>query len=314
MNIQLLVITLFTLVLSACGGSGSSPSTQTGVFLDDAVEGLRYETATQNGMTDANGTFKYQSGETIRFYVGDILIGEASASDVMTPVNLVPGAVDEQDQTVTNIARFLQTLDDDGDPSNGIKISSSVFDAASGQTLDFSVDDATFTTNAQALINTLMPASPPTLVSSVDAQTTLGATLSDILSNGSGGGTGGGSGGTIMLSGPDASAIGVQQTIINTSTLNSPSTSEVVISFVMTPSGDLNMTLKGGALSSLSFVAGAGATVYSYLLDCDITPTECAKVTVNEAAMIVSFNAVSLPPLTGGATANITITGTNLTW
>lgn len=309
MKIQLLATTLFTLVLSACGGSSSSPSTQTGVFLDDAVEGLRYETATQNGMTDANGTFKYQSGETIRFYVGDILIGEASASDVMTPVNLVPNAVDETNQTVTNIARFLQTLDDDGDPTNGIKISSSVFAAASGQTLDFSVDDATFTIDAQALINILMPASPPTLVSAIDAQTTLGATLSDILSNGSGGGAGGGAVGSISLSGADAAAIGNPLGVIYTT--DTSSGAETVISFV-TASGSLSINLTSGILTAINLGAVNGPDTYGYLLICDSNP-ECTKVNVNEAARTVSFNNVSLPPLAGAATSNISVTA-NLSW
>ncbi len=321
MKIQLLVTTLFTLVLSACGGSSSSPSTQTGVFLDDAVEGLRYETATQNGMTDANGTFKYQSGETIRFYVGDILIGEASASDVMTPVNLVPNAVDETNQTVTNIARFLQTLDDDGDPTNGIKISSSVFAAASGQTLDFNVDDATFTTNAQALIDTLMPASPPTLVSSVDAQTTLGATLSDILSNGSGGGTGGGSGsgtgsntGILNLAGPDTSALGTSLNILDA--VASDNGVDLGISLQL-DNGSVIAYIGGATLSSIymTYLDSTSSSTYNYVLSCADTPTECNNVSIDESTKTISFNSVTLSPVPGSAgTADISLTLSTLNW
>ncbi len=319
MKIQLFAATLFTLVLSACGGSSSSPSTQTGVFLDDAVEGLRYETATQNGMTDANGTFQYLSGETIRFYIGDILIVEASASDIMTPVSLVPGAVDEMDQTVTNIARFLQTLDDDGDPSNGIKISNSVFTAASGQTLDFSVDDATFTTNAQALIDTLMPANPPMLVSSADAQATLLATLIDILSNGSGGGTGGGSGtgsntGILNLAGPDASALGTSLNILDA--VASDNNVDLGITLQL-DNGSIIAYIGGATLSSIymTYLDSSSSSTYNYVLSCVDTPAECDKASIDESAKTISFNNVTLSPVPGSAgTADISLTLPTLNW
>ncbi len=319
MKIQLLATTLFTLILSACGGSSSSPSTQTGVFLDDAVEGLRYETTTQNGMTDANGTFKYQSGETIRFYVGDILIGEASASDVMTPVNLVPNAVDETNPTVTNIARFLQTLDEDGNPSNGIRISSSAFANAAGQSLDFNVDEATFTTNAQALINILMPASPPTLVSSVDAQTTLQATLIDILSNGSGGGTGNGAGsgsntGILNLAGPDTSALGTSLNILDA--MASDNGVDLGVSLQL-DNGSVIAYISGATLSSIymTYLDSASSSTYNYVLSCADTPTECNNVSIDESTKTISFNSVTLSPIPGSAgTADISLTLSTLNW
>lgn len=110
-----------------------------GVFVDSRVVGLQYQTETEIGITGPNGEFNYRSGETITFFIGDIVLGEAEAEPIMTPVDLVEGATDQMDDEVTNIARLLQTLDDDGDPDNGILITQAVREVAVGITLDFNV-------------------------------------------------------------------------------------------------------------------------------------------------------------------------------
>ncbi len=61
------------LLLSACGGGGGGSdeeSVLTGEFIDSAVSGIRYETATRSGSTNGDGQFEYLSGETVRFYIG----------------------------------------------------------------------------------------------------------------------------------------------------------------------------------------------------------------------------------------------------
>ena len=67
-----------------------------------------------SGITDGAGTFMYHEGESITFLVGDIMLGSAPGNFIMTPIDLVPGAVDETHPTVTNICRLLQSLDQDG--------------------------------------------------------------------------------------------------------------------------------------------------------------------------------------------------------
>ena len=122
--------------LSSCGGGGDGgpgPALEgEGRFLDSPVEGLEYSSGDISGVTDSWGTFAYDAGEgTVRFFIGDIVLGEGAAHATMTPVSLVAGAEDETDPTVTNIARFLLTLDDDADPANGILIIPAVGDSAS---------------------------------------------------------------------------------------------------------------------------------------------------------------------------------------
>jgi hypothetical protein len=116
--------------LSACGGGGDgdggggsdNPDPLTGQSLDSAVEGLTYETATQSGATDSQGNFQYLAGETISFYVGNVLVGQTTAQGIVTPLDLVAGATDETNTQVTNIIRYLQSRDSNNDPNDNINI------------------------------------------------------------------------------------------------------------------------------------------------------------------------------------------------
>ncbi len=137
------------LLLSACGSRGDDagkPTLQKGIFLDSAVEGLHYQSGEHSGTTDANGTFFFEAGQSLRFSLGGIVLGEAVAQAVMTPVELVQGAEDETHPTVVNISRFLQSLDDDDDLSNGIRISQEIRSLAEGQTFNFEIAEADFET------------------------------------------------------------------------------------------------------------------------------------------------------------------------
>jgi len=120
-------------LLTACGGGGGGgggdestnlcTTTCTGIFVDDPVAGLHYETPTFSGTTNSAGEFDYLPGETVTFSIGGIVLGSAEAGPVVTPLTLVSGATDATDPVVTNIVRLLLTLDDDGNPDNGISIS-----------------------------------------------------------------------------------------------------------------------------------------------------------------------------------------------
>ncbi|MCB7482068.1 hypothetical protein [Christiangramia sediminis] len=112
--------------------------TQTGVFRDSEVAGLNYETETKSGVTDAEGKFEYLEGETVTFSLGDIILGSGPASEDMTPISIVSteNATVEIPE-VKNIAAFLQSLDSDNDPSNGISISEETAAAITIDAIDF---------------------------------------------------------------------------------------------------------------------------------------------------------------------------------
>jgi hypothetical protein len=182
---RFILISLALLGLTACGGGGggsASSGENTGVFVDSEVGGVRFVTATREGTTDSTGSFTYASGETVSFYVGDILIGQATGSPLITPVQLVSGADDATDPTVTNIARFLQTLDEDGNPDNGITITDSVIALTAGQSVNFNESTTDFTNNGavQTLVATLTAATSAgarSLVSVADAQSHLNSSI-----------------------------------------------------------------------------------------------------------------------------------------
>ena len=117
---------------------------KTGQFKDSAVEGLKYKTPTNDGMTDKEGTFYYFTGETITFFVGDIQLGEpAPAKGLMTPKDLVPQDKGDPEKNKLLIARFLQTLDANRNLSDGIQIKSEVHKhAVKSETFD--PEDVTF--------------------------------------------------------------------------------------------------------------------------------------------------------------------------
>jgi len=123
---KLACATAVSLILAGCGGSnGTDTSTNTdtttlssGKFIDTAVQGLTYRTETQEGKTSSTGEYKYQPGENVDFYVGDIYLGGTKAGSTATPLDFI-GEDDASHQRYVNVLRFLQTIDSDGDPSNG---------------------------------------------------------------------------------------------------------------------------------------------------------------------------------------------------
>lgn len=132
--------------LAACSSSSSddnnsaSEDTLTGVFIDSAVQGLEFETATQSGTTNATGEFQYLSGEIITFSIGTMVLPSATGAEMITPIELAAGTTDSE-ATATNIARLLQSLDEDGDPTNGIVIPAGAADIAVPIDFDVSITD-----------------------------------------------------------------------------------------------------------------------------------------------------------------------------
>ncbi|MGH7725171.1 MAG: hypothetical protein ACREOU_07040 [Candidatus Eiseniibacteriota bacterium] len=188
---SLLLLAVVFLPLAGCSDDDEGPTnpvvTPSGVFLDGAVQGLEYTGGTKTGTTDAAGTFQYDTGSNVTFRIGDIVLGTGAGAAILTPVELVPGAVDELDPTVTNLTRFLLTVDDDANAANGILITSAIRDAADGTPIDFAQSTSEFesdpaVTDAVDALTSAGTAGTRTLVDAATAQAHLAETRAGVLS------------------------------------------------------------------------------------------------------------------------------------
>jgi len=152
-NLSLFAVLISVLLLSGCGGGGgggssvsTSPSSKTGIFVDDIVEGIYYKSDTSSGFTNSKGEFPFNN-KKVEFFIGDIKIGEISnlPSDKKVFVQDLVGLSRDNitDPRVINIATFLQSLDNDKDTDN-IKINRSDFDkfeAVNGKIEDMDISN-----------------------------------------------------------------------------------------------------------------------------------------------------------------------------
>ncbi|MBI4460497.1 MAG: CocE/NonD family hydrolase [Acidobacteria bacterium] len=138
---------------------------QTGVFY--LVEGLSYRTQTLNGITNSKGEFRYRPGETVTFSIGDMVIGSNPGAKRLSSNNLVFGTNGDfgekygkklKKPMATNLARFVQSLDEDNNVENGITISAQTREVVSqyNRKISFAVSETAFTEpNLNALFTRL---------------------------------------------------------------------------------------------------------------------------------------------------------------
>ena len=98
--------------------TGTKKNTGVGYYVDSAVSGVSYSCGKQNGKTDTQGKFVFETGSGCEFSINNIPFKSVTAS------KLTDGVTIQEDDV--KIARFLLTLDIDGVPENGITISDEV--------------------------------------------------------------------------------------------------------------------------------------------------------------------------------------------
>ena len=177
------ITTLAIASLVGCGGGGSGgTSTKTGYFIDSAVGGLEYSSGSTTGITGADGSFKYEEGKPVTFKIGNMVLGSLTVTNSRVfPVDLVSGATDESHPKVSLMAQILQTLDSDGNASNGITITETSRRAIT-QAIEVATADPSQTTSAinQLLLTATADrtgGSTNTLVSDTTAKNHLQANL-----------------------------------------------------------------------------------------------------------------------------------------
>ena len=115
------IIASSLLLLTGCGSSSSNDSTTgTGYYVDSAVAGVNYTCGSKTGTTDAAGAFTFEKGKDCTFTAAGIPLKTVSAADLTNQAKIVENNV--------TVARFLQSIDVDGNASNGIQITDKVLE------------------------------------------------------------------------------------------------------------------------------------------------------------------------------------------
>lgn len=92
-----------------------------GVLMDSIVSGVSYHSSSgKKGITDEQGTFNYNHGDTIEFKLGSLSLGNVKGKSIVTPIELANG----DEKKLHNLLVLLQSLDSDSDLSNDISITS----------------------------------------------------------------------------------------------------------------------------------------------------------------------------------------------
>ena len=106
--------------------------TGTGYYKDAAVSGIDYVCGTQRGKTDKEGKFTFEKAKECKFSLAGILLRTTSSE-------LIDGGTILENNTT--VAKLLQSIDADGNLSNGIEIDDKVLDALTDALAD--IDDDT---------------------------------------------------------------------------------------------------------------------------------------------------------------------------
>lgn len=132
-------------IIASCDSGSSGGTNETvpvvtsvGVFVDAPVAGLTYTSNSTSGTTNAAGEFNYVKDEEIIFSFGQVQLGGAKGKGVITPMDLM--SADHDSEVVQAMASFLQSLDKDGDHSNGVQLNSQVASLLNGQLGSGNVD------------------------------------------------------------------------------------------------------------------------------------------------------------------------------
>ncbi|RTR38524.1 hypothetical protein EKG38_13510 [Shewanella canadensis] len=132
-----------SITMVGCGGSDNDSSPEpvptpvvlSGVFSDSPVSGLGFETASQSGVTDAEGQFDYLQGEEVVFFLGGTRFPSVTAQEEVTPMDLYQ-TDSASDTGVVNTLRILQSLDQDHDAENGIQLADEINEILAGTQMD----------------------------------------------------------------------------------------------------------------------------------------------------------------------------------
>lgn len=93
------------------------------LFADGApIIGLDYVSGDTKGTTDATGKFTYEDSNTIKFSLGDMILGEPKGAAILSPYQLAASVTCEDTDPLKVLVGLLETLDQDANAANGITL------------------------------------------------------------------------------------------------------------------------------------------------------------------------------------------------
>lgn len=132
-----IVMSVVTLLALGCSDSDDNNSysvtTADAYYVDSAIEGVDYKCGSQVGITLSKGKFTYEEGSNCNFSLAGIKLREVTKDELKEGKKIVEDNL--------QVAQLLQSLDIDGNPDNGIKITPEV-----AQALKMAVKDYNDTT------------------------------------------------------------------------------------------------------------------------------------------------------------------------
>jgi hypothetical protein len=189
------------------GGGSNTPTTPTtpdyglesqvgdidGVFLDEKVAGLTYTSTSHSGTTDGSGNFTCAAGEDVTFSVNSLVLGTVPCLPVITPIELVTKGKykwdgvtqsgdkfselsDAENKKLKRLLMLMQTVDTNGDPSDGISVDANLATALSGMSMTQSQLDSLLTEDSDADFTTALTS----LVSAMGGSTAVASSASAI--------------------------------------------------------------------------------------------------------------------------------------
>ncbi|MEP4545351.1 MAG: hypothetical protein ABJ000_04170 [Saccharospirillum sp.] len=125
----------------------STEGDNTGVIMDSLIQGISFSTTSNvAGVTNEKGEFSYNDGDYITFSLGSLVLPEIQAKPVITLLDIFE-TNNIHTTEVTNLARLVQTLDDDGSYDSLITIPNDHVSVLTAQDLtleDLSTDRSGF--------------------------------------------------------------------------------------------------------------------------------------------------------------------------
>ncbi len=157
MKIVIKILFLVTFIsFTGCGGGGSSDTQESdsiaetpqesvmGILIDSPVIGVSYNCNDTSSVTSSQGEFTCPKDSKVTFSVGNILLGEIDLSTIDEIKYITPSQLydlpqnDISDNRVLNFIRFLQSLDSDSNPYNGITVDPAINDKLKEYNLNLS--------------------------------------------------------------------------------------------------------------------------------------------------------------------------------